>query len=153
MIQKNNPGALKRSMGWTGGIYALTAFHHYYGSVIYATPWREHVVFLGGGTLLLCFLLTWLYRRYQRRWLLHTYLLIAMLVFGLGIGLFEGFYNHAIKNILYFSGMNMRNWRYLYPAPAYEVPDNFVFESTGVMQFVVGVGQLYWLYKVYKANK
>jgi multisubunit Na+/H+ antiporter MnhF subunit len=153
MELKNILNSLYRSLYWTTGVYALTAFHHYYGSIVYGTPWRQHVVFIGAITLLVCFLLTWFYRRYHNRWLLNSYLIIAMVVFGLAIGLFEGFYNHVIKNILYLSGINRDIWRSLFPAPAYEVPDNFLFEGSGILQFVVGAAQLYALFNLYKTYK
>jgi len=153
MKQQNNIGCLYQSLGWTTWVFALTAFHHYYGSVIYRTPWRAHVVLIGGITLLLCFLLIWLYHLYQKKFLLNIYLLIAFVTFGLLIGLFEGFYNHTIKDLLYFSGMTVNTWRSLFPSPAYEVPDNVLFESTGILQFPIGVAQLYSLYKVYKTYK
>ncbi len=153
MKQQNSFSLVRRSLIWTTGVYVLTAFHHYYGSVIYGTPWRTHVVLIGGITLLLCFLFSWLYYRYQKKFLLNVYLVIAMVAFGLGIGLFEGFYNHTIKDILYFSGMNVHKWRTLFPSPAYEVPASIVFESTGILQFPVSMAQLFSLYKVYKNYK
>jgi multisubunit Na+/H+ antiporter MnhF subunit len=153
MKQQNSFSHVRQSLFWTIGVFALTAFHHYYGSVIYGTPWRAHVVFIGGITLLLCFLLSWLYNRYQKKFLLNIYLVIALFMFGLLIGLFEGFYNHTIKDLLYFSGMKVNSWRSLFPSPTYEVPDNILFESTGILQFPVGVAQLYSLYKVYKSYK
>lgn len=153
MEKQNSLNGLYRSLAWTTATFALTAFHHYYGSVVYGTPWRAHVVVTGGMVLLLCFLLSGLYRRYQKKLLLNIYLIVALIVFGLLIGLFEGFYNHTVKDLLYFSGMKVASWRSLFPAPAYEVPDNIVFESTGVLQFPVGAAQLYSLYQVYKTNK
>src|SRR3569833_515280 len=144
---------MRRALAWTTGVFALTAFHHYYGSLVYGTPWRTHVVFIGGIILQLCFLSSLLYRRYEKKFLLNIYLVIAFVGFGLLIGLFEGFYNHTIKDLLYFSGISVNNWRSLFPSPTYEVPDNIVFESTGILQFPAGVAQIYALYKVYKTHK
>jgi hypothetical protein len=150
MEGQNNLTTLNKSLGWTAALFALTAFHHYYGSLVYVTPWRAHVALVGGITLGICIWLIWLYRRYHSKLWLNSYLLIALIVFGLLIGLFEGFYNHTIKDILYFSGLDLIKWRSLFPAPAYELPDNLIFESTGVLQFAVGLVQIYFLYKVYK---
>jgi len=149
MTGQKNFSAVYRSLTWTAILYVLTGFHHYYGSVIYGTPWREHVVAAGGSVLCICVVLVILYRVYYRRIWLITYLLIAFITFGLLIGLFEGFYNHVLKNILYFSGLNTATWRAMFPAPAYEVPQNLVFESTGILQFFVGVVQIYFLRQVY----
>ena len=153
MKQQNKRVPLYGSLGWATGVFALTAFHHYYGSVVYGTPWRTHVVFIGGIILLFCFILSWLYRHYQKKLLLYSYLLIALVMFGFLIGLFEGFYNHTVKDLLYFSGMPINRWRSLFPAPTYELPDNIVFESTGILQFPAGVALLYSLYKVFNHYK
>lgn len=152
MEQKNGFGTLYKSLYWTSGLYLLTACHHYYGAVVYGTPWRAHVVFGGGIALLFCFLLSWFYRQTQRKWWLYGYLILAAILFGGGIGLFEGLYNHVVKNLLYFAGMNKESWRRLFPAPVYEVPENFLFEATGILQFIVGAIQLYSLRKVYQIS-
>ena len=153
MRQQNTFTPVRHSLIWTTGVFVLTAFHHYYGSVIYSTAWRAHVVFIGGIILLLCLLLIWLYYCYQRNFLLNIYLVIATATFGVLIGMWEGFYNHTIKDLLYFSGMKVNHWRTLFPSPTYEVPDNLVFESTGILQFPAGVAQLCALYKMYKYYK
>lgn len=153
MKHQNHFTGLYQSLAWTTGCYALTAFHHYYGSVVYGTPWRAHVVVIGGITLMLCFLLIWLYRGYQKKYLRNIYLVIALVMFGVLMGLFEGFYNHTIKDLLYFSGMKVNNWRSLFPTPTYEIPKNIVFESTGILQFPVGAAHVYSIYKVYKSDK
>jgi len=150
MEQKNESNLLRRSLYWTSGLYALTALHHYYGSVVYGTPWRAHVVLLGGIALLFCFLLARLYQRSRKSLWLYCYLLITTVLFGIGIGLFEGLYNHVLKNLLYFGGMNKTAWRSLFPAPAYELPENFVFEITGIFQFVVGAVQIYSQYQLFR---
>src|ERR1700733_5540098 len=116
MKQQNSRGRLLQSLSWTTGVFSLTAFHHYYGSIVYGTSWRAHVVFIGGIILALCFILSWLYYRYQKKPFLIGYLGIASVMFGLLIGLFEGFYNHTIKDLLYFSGLNIDRWRCLFPA-------------------------------------
>jgi hypothetical protein len=128
-----------RSFIITCFLFLLTAFHHYYGSLVYHTPWREHVVFGGGIVLLLCWLFLEGYLRYKRKGFLTVYLWLNGLVFGIGIGIFEGFYNHMLKNILFYAGLNRHAWRILYPAPTYEIPDNLTFELSGILQFFVGL--------------
>jgi hypothetical protein len=55
------------------------------------------------------------------------------------IGLFEGAYNHALKNALYFAGASSTLMNLLFPPPTYELPNNALFEVSGVMQ--VGTGE------------
>jgi hypothetical protein len=136
----------------TAFVYLVTTFHHFYGAKVYNTPWRKDVGTNGGIILLACLLLLYLYDHYGKRTFLILYLAISFLVFDLGIGLFEGLYNHILKNILFFSGMSSTTWRRLFPAPAYEIPDNIVFESTGILQFFVALISTYFLLKCYRST-
>ncbi|WP_437733287.1 hypothetical protein [Sorangium sp. So ce1335] len=52
------------------------------------------------------------------------------------IGVYEGFYNHVLKDALYFLAPGSRAFVRLFPPPLYEVPDNALFEITGVLQVV-----------------
>ncbi|HEU4552122.1 MAG TPA: hypothetical protein VFS25_04780 [Chitinophaga sp.] len=140
---------LKRSLLWTVLVFLLTGFHHYYGGIVYHTPWRQHVVLGGGMALLISVALFYLYRYRQQKIFLTLYLLLVFIMFGLGIAVFEGGYNHLVKIILYFGGLHLHTWRMLFPAPAYEVPGNFIFELTGVLQFFAGAMLFYFLKQVY----
>jgi hypothetical protein len=131
----------------TSLVYLVTTFHHLYGAKLYNTPWRKDVGLYGGIILAICLILLYLYKVYKKRVLLILYVAISVIVFGLGIGLFEGLYNHILKNIFFFGGMSFSKWRGLFPAPAYEVPDNFIFESTGILQFFVALVPAYYLLK------
>ena len=134
-------------------VFILTSFHHYYGAIVYQTPWRKHVVLQGGLILALCYLFYYLFNRYHKRAFLTIYLLLSFITFGLGIGIFEGAYNHVLKDILYFSGLISTDaWRVLFPSPAYEIPNDFIFESTGILQLVLSIIQMYYLWKVVKTN-
>ena len=99
---------------------------------------------------MVCLIFLYLYKVYWKRIFLNLYMLITFIVFELGIGIFEGLYNHVLKNILFFSGMPLHAWRNFFPAPAYEIPDDFIFESTGILQFFVAFVSMYYLLKVYK---
>ena len=55
------------------------------------------------------------------------------------VGMFEGGYNHMIKNALYFGGIPSRAFRALFPQPPYEVPNDVFFELTGVAQFILAL--------------
>jgi hypothetical protein len=51
-----------------------------------------------------------------------------------GVGFFEGAYNHVAKNVLYFAGASEQLLVKLFPPPAYELPNDWFFELTGVLQ-------------------
>ena len=60
------------------------------------------------------------------------------------IGLFEGAYNHVLKDALYLAGASTSLMIRMFPPPAYELPNDAFFEITGVMQ-VVPAGVTGWL--------
>jgi hypothetical protein len=66
-------------------------------------------------------------------------------VFVLLFGAFEGLYNHALKDALYFGGAPLAQMRVLFPAPAYEMPNDWFFEVTGVLQMVPAAVTAYYL--------
>ena len=80
-------------------------------------------------------------------WLFMTLTLIVPV--GL-IGLFEGGYNHLVKNVLFFGGASGATFERLFPPPAYEVPDNIWFEVTGILQFFVGLYAGYRLVRLWR---
>ena len=64
------------------------------------------------------------------------------------IGLFEGAYNHALKDALYFAGASSTLMNRLFPPPIYELPNDVFFEATGVMQAVLGGITAWLLYRL-----
>ena len=143
---------ISRAMLSSSAILVLTILHHFYGAVIYSTPWRAHVAFFAG-PVLVALALAWLINRSWATLALGTiakwtFVVLAGLVsFGM-FGMYEGGYNHFLKDILYFGGMPSETLRAMFPAPAYEMPNDFVFEVTGVAQFFVGLWAGYDLYRV-----
>lgn len=119
-------------------VLALTAIHHAYGAIVYQTPWRLHVAvaapvlaFAIGRALHLAGS-----RRGTHSGIIWTRIATGLiLIFPVGlIGVVEGGYNHVTKNAIYFlSGARVA--RGLFPPPAYEMPDNLLFEATGIAQF------------------
>jgi hypothetical protein len=131
----------------TFSVLAMTAFHHAYGAILYDTPWRFHVAVIA--PILAAAIARALYlggsRRGTRSGLLWTRIAAGtILVFPVGlIGLVEGGYNHVIKNLVYFlSGPQIA--RDLFPPPAYEMPDNFLFEITGIAQLPLALVAAYF---------
>lgn len=132
----------------TAGISAiavllLTIGHHLYGASVYQTPWRAHVAHHGAvGIIVILAAMAIAWRWPETRigrgafWLFT----IVTLVFPVSwIGLFEGGYNHTVKNALYFGGVSRELMLTLFPPPRYELPNDFVFEVTGILQFVMAL--------------
>jgi len=120
----------------------LTTIHHIYGAVIYDTPWRLHVLMMSIPVIILTLILERQLRKREVRsrcfrfWLLYFITLVPSLGF---IGVFEGIYNHLLKNIMYFGGADDGLLQTLFPAPTYEMPNDLLFEITGVMQGVIAI--------------
>lgn len=139
------------------GVLALTVIHHVYGAAIYDAPFRQHVAFGILPVLLVLVLAYWLYRSRPHTSLGRVCLWLFMgltLVVPIGvIGLFEGGYNHLLKNVLYFGGAPRSTLARLFPPPTYEMPDDFWFEVTGILQFLVALPAGYWLLKMWRERR
>jgi len=149
--------AAKRATFGSLGICAVTTVHHVYGAYIYRTPWRLHAVMISTlATALMAVCLRLLRRNANNRigavvsW---TFITVTFLVPFLGFGLFEGFYNHALKIALYFAHTSPVLMARLFPPPTYEMPTDAFFELTGVMQVIPGFITGYYLYRYVQGSQ
>jgi peroxiredoxin len=131
---------------WAGvaalAVLALTTIHHAYGAFAFGTPWRLHILVLvvpvtiGIAVTLRYSAVTSGHRAGQRSALFAA---VLILLFPVGaIGLYEGGYNHVLKNLIYFIGGEAQA-RALFPPPLYEMPRDIFFEVTGVAQFPLSI--------------
>ena len=143
---------LSRALHAALAVLLLTGVHHAYGAYAYGTPWRLHVVVVAGLTAVLLWGVAHLVRRHSAavvsRVAMVAFCLVDVLVPVAGIGFFEGGYNHALKNALYFCGASAQLMAKLFPPPAYELPGDWLFEVTGIMQLVLGIFAAYRLYRL-----
>jgi hypothetical protein len=130
----------------------LTSVHHYYGAYVYKTPWRRHAALVIGlataaalGSLLVLRRRTTSLADAVAIWFLTADTLVVHVG---GFGVFEGGYNHLLKDVLYLGGASPALLRRLFPAPRYEVPDDAFFEVTGVLQVVLAAVTGYYLYRL-----
>jgi hypothetical protein len=135
-----NGHQVSRITGYSIGLMILTSIHHIYGAVIYHTPWRLHVLLISVPVILLTLVLNRALQQNKTNtksfviWLFFVVTLIPSV--GL-IGFYEGVYNHILKNSLFFGGVNHDILQMLFPAPKYEMPNDLLFEMTGVLQGLV----------------
>jgi len=135
------------------GLLVLTVLHHFYGATIYDAPFRQHVAFGLLPVLLVLSLAYWVHRRRPLTPLgrVSLWLFLALtLVVVVGIGLFEGGYNHLVKNVLFFGGASRSTLDHLFPPPAYEMPNDLWFEVTGILQFFVGLCAAYYFVRLWQ---
>jgi hypothetical protein len=130
----------------------LTSVHHYYGAHVYKTPWRRHAAPVSGlATAIALGSLLALRRRTTGLadavafWVLTADTLVVHVG---GFGVFEGAYNHVLKDALYLGGASPALLRRLFPAPRYELPDDAFFEVTGVLQVIPAAITGYYLYRL-----
>jgi hypothetical protein len=139
----------------TGALVALTGFHHAYGAWLYSTPWRMHVVYVAAPLLALQLALLHRGLRSERRevrtrllrWVVASILLLLVAP----LGLFEGAYNHTIKNVVYFTGGTQATVQW-FPPPTYELPTDLLFEFTGVAQFPLALFVAWRLMRIVSGN-
>ena len=118
-------------------LMCLTSVHHVYGAIAYHTSWRLHVLLFSIPVLVVTLILNRLAA--AKPWAFWLYWIITLLAAIILIGIFEGLYNHVLKNILFFSGFPGSSMEKLYPRGTYEMPDNFFFEITGIMQGIIAI--------------
>ncbi|WAS89687.1 hypothetical protein [Nannocystis punicea] len=119
-------------------VLVLTSVHHVYGALLYQTPWRYHAVLV---SLIAAALMAAGLALARARpggamgrlgWWLFVVTTVAIPL--VMIGAFEGVYNHVFKNLAYFGGASPGTLARLFPPPTYELPDDLVFELTGILQ-------------------
>jgi hypothetical protein len=124
-------------------VLLLTSIHHVYGAVIYHTPWRYHAVLVSVAAALVMVgalaLARVQYGTAVGRVAWWAFALVTLAVPVLTIGAFEGIYNHLVKNVLFFAGASERLMATMFPPPRYEMPNDFWFELTGILQILPAV--------------
>jgi len=121
----------------------LTDVHHVYGARVYQTPWRYHVLLLSVPAMLV---ILWSRRRL-------VLVVVTLAVPVLAIGAFEGFYNHLLKDVLYFHGASPALLNRLFPPPTYEMPNDAFFEITGVAQALLGATTAWHLFRFARGSR
>jgi hypothetical protein len=150
MTSNPAPPTLARAFGPALAILLLTSVHHAYGAYVYDTPWRLHAAIVAGLVVIALWGMTFMHRSRPagpaRTAAAVAFCVVDFIVPVAGIGLFEGGYNHVLKNLLYFGGAAPLLMSRLFPPPAYELPNDLFFEGTGCMQLVVGLFAAYRLH-------
>ena len=147
-------GKSLRNALWPAVVLIITTVHHLYGAALYATPWRAHVAHPAVLTIAGITLMLFLFGLRPESLLgkISFWLAIALIVLvpvGL-FGLFEGAYNHVLKDILYYFGTSSAVMDRLFPQPPYEMPDDLFFELTGILTFVVAIPAAYSVYRLFR---
>jgi hypothetical protein len=143
--------AAPRSAEFTAGasaifILLLTSIHHAWGAAIYHTPWRLHIVFISVPVAIIIAALLYVSSN-DRAWSTVARWAAILVILGFPIamiGFWEGGFNHLVKNIVFFAHGEAAA-RTIFPSPMVEMPNDVVFEMTGVMQFGAALYALWTL--------
>jgi len=140
---------------YSAAVLILTVVHHLYGAWRYATPWRHHVAIAVAPLLIV---LTAAFIAVSGNYGIRIRTAASWMFLGIGaaaavawIGLFEGGYAHVLKNLAYFGGLPRATFATLFPAPAFEIPDDVFFEATGIVQFILAVPAALYLLRFWRA--
>ncbi len=95
----------KQFIFYCNALMLLTSIHHVYGAYVYNTPWRLHVLAFSIPIILLNMI--WSKKVQENNAVFYLLLAINFLITVSLIGLYEGVYNHLVKNILFFSGVSV----------------------------------------------
>lgn len=151
--RRGSPAGLSRrerlAFLWGAATLALTSVHHVYGAILYATPERYHAVGIAG-TGLAVMTGALLVHRGNRAGLAGrsawwVFWLVTAAVPVVLFGAVEGFYNHLVKVAAYYGGVSEAMLLRMYPPPTYELPNDLVFEATGVLQVLPAAAAGFYL--------
>jgi hypothetical protein len=147
---------LSRVTRYALAVLLLTSVHHAYGAYVYRTLWRLDAVVLSAfAAAAILSSLVVIQRNTDETVREIAFWVFTAVVFVVPvalIGLFEGAYNHALKNALYFAGASSTLMSRLFPPATYELPNDVFFETTGVMQAVLGSITAWLLYRLVRSR-
>ena len=141
---------------YSNALMIVTSIHHVYGAVVYDTPWRLHILMVSIPVIIFTVAgSNFLIKREVpgKNLLLLLYWSIILIFSVILIGGYEGVYNHALKNVFFFSGASEPVLDKMFPSSMYVMPNNFLFELTGVMQAVILVPLLVQMARMLKELK
>jgi hypothetical protein len=128
----------------------VSTAHHWYGAIVYDTPWRLVVSLWIPGFVLFVLAMLYVYWKHAGTTvgsIAFWAFFLSAVVFQIGFTMFECVYSHVLKDVLYFGGAQQETLMRLFPPPAYHLPDNWIFEFTGLLQ-IVGLIAAWLAYRV-----
>ncbi len=129
---------------YSNALLVLTSIHHAYGAFVYDTPWRFNILYFSIPIIILNIIVQ---QKISTKKVVKYLFWISNLVFTVSqIGLFEGMYNHLIKNVLFFAGTHQTLLNQLFPPDTYFMPNNLFFEVTGILQALLCMPLIYYCF-------
>lgn len=130
-----------KSLAWSMIIICLlTMIHHIYGGILYSTPWR--IIMVCGyffPMLGLSLFLQYKIIEQNKKWVKRIFVIQVFVVWTYLICIQEGGYNHLVKVMVHYMGISEEIVSKMFPSTLgdtafFEKPNDFIFESTGIVQ-------------------
>jgi hypothetical protein len=118
---------------------ALTIGHFAHGAHVYEDPSRYHVVAPALIALAASLIAAAFYARRPSRAALVAVVVVAGLPFVALFGVYHGGFNHVAKLLVFAAGASPERLEELFDSPDFALPNDVVFEATGVLTFIVGL--------------
>lgn len=118
---------------------ATTFIHHVYGGIKYYTPKVNRLKI--AGLIVVTYALTLgLHKLSQHiHWASYLYNGLILVWWAGGFGIFEGGYNHLLKVVLWAARMNVSKLQKLFPPDEYVLPNDIIFEASGILTFIISL--------------
>jgi hypothetical protein len=117
----------------------LTIAHFAHGARVYEDPSRYHVVAPALIAVALSLLVAGLYVRRPSRAVRAVLVAVVGLPFVAMFGLYHGGWSHAAKLLAFAAGLSPERLESIFDSPDFALPNDVVFELTGVATFAVGL--------------
>lgn len=117
----------------------LTIAHFAHGAGVYDDPSRYHVVAPALIALALSLLVAGLYARRPSRAARAVLVAVVGLPFVAMFGLYHGGWSHAAKLLAFAAGSSPERLEAIFDSPDFALPNDVIFEVTGVATLVVGL--------------
>ncbi len=127
---------------------AITIQHFAHGARTYDDPGRLHVVIPAIVALTLAAASTGLFLWRPGKLTLAALFVVVVIPFVGVFGLFHGGYHHALKLMLFLAGASQETLERLFMSPDYALPDDFMFELSGVLGLAAGALVAYLLVRL-----
>lgn len=132
---------------------ALTVAHFLYGAHIYDDPSRDHVVVPAFVSLGLVAAPGMLFVWRPSALTLWPFVAVVALPFVGMFGLYHGGFGHVCKLALFATGTTPERLEEIFNSPDFAVPNDALFEATGVSTLLVGLLVAYLLVRLLRIAK
>ena len=157
-------------------VYLITCVHHVDEGIGFAFGFFRLnsllVPLTFGIPLLITLELLYLYQKTSKRFVLVIFSFTTILWWVVGIGIFDGFYNHTLSGLLYFAGVPLAIMRKIYPTYMPPLgtdslsipcdgtqfrfcpltPNTILYEGTGILSFIVACFLTVAVYRLIRAQ-